>query len=294
MASNTQAVAVTEKTIGDQLARWADNLGNYAVRDYDRTAWLKTAMLCILESDKLRELMATQAGQHSLYHALRYAATTGLSLNPQEGKACLVPRDGKIVYWIMSRGWVELLTAHPSVDRVQGFVVYLNDVFDLENTIDGDRYTHRPALDDRGDVRGFASAIRTKDGRTSVHYMTLAQMQAHRDQYNTFKSDKSAWATSFEGRGIAACVKMHVRRLALGTTPAIAAAADADDADGELPKWRDVTPGASAADVEAALKGKKPEPAAGPAKPEAKPESVGTGGAAADGGKSTTKEEGLF
>lgn len=257
MAQQNQstAVAVTSQGVQDFLAKHAGELVPFAKRKYDQVAWLQTAVLCILESAQLMEACATEAGKRSLFHALRYAATTGLSLNPQEGKACLVPRQGKIAYWIMSRGWVELLTENPRVDRVHGFAVYTGDEFDLTQTLDGDKYTFRPALDDRGTLRGFVSAIRyyppggaSGPAMTSVHYMSLKQMEEHRAKYETFKSADSAWAKSFEGRAIAACVKQHVRRLALGES-IVDAALNADDTEGD-DEPRDVTPGTTAEELE--------------------------------------------
>lgn len=257
-------IAVTEKSIGAFLQSVAPNLSNYAARDYNQGAWLKTAMLCILESDDLRECMATESGKRSLYYALRYAATTGLSLNPQEGKACLVPRKGKIMCWVEMKGWVELLLDTGRVDRVHGFVVYTGDGFSIEQSLDGDKYTYRPNLDDRGAIRGFCSAIRMKDGTASVHWMTLTQMEAHRDKYGmgTDKPD-SAWNKSFEGRGIAACVKLHIRRLALAPADAPALAAAVAE-EGEDPRtvgpmdWHEI-PGVTAAELEKTLAARKAE-----------------------------------
>jgi phage RecT family recombinase len=239
------AVAVTEKSIGEQLVAWLPNLQKYAVRKYDADNWIKTAMLCVLESKDIQELLATKAGQASLYHALRYAASTGLSLNPQEGKAALVPIQGKVNYWIMKNGWVDLLMDTGKVARATSFVVYLADVFEIEITPQGDSYKFRPNLDDRGAVRGFCSSIVFADGTTSVHWMTKKQVEDHRDQFSKMKGPGSAWATAFEGRALAACVKQHIRRLALGTADIV----EGDDEPEPVRGWDDA-PGTSAEELE--------------------------------------------
>ena len=300
------AVAVTEASIGRQLRDWLPTLAKYAVRKYDGENWVKSAMLCILESNDLQECLATSAGRASLYHALRYAATTGLSLNPQEGKAALVPIDGKVNYWVMKNGWVDLLMATGKVARAAAFTVYTEDAFVLVQTIDGDSYTFSPNLDDRCSIRGFVSAIRLTDGSASVHYMTLGQVEAHRDKYaKGLSNPKNAWKTSFEGRALAACQKQHIRRLALGVADVVEPDDETDARAGGGADWRDVSPGSSADDVEEKLRATraepvKPEPVPPPPpKPEPRPvtptapakaEAVAVGAAE----KAKVTEDGLF
>ena len=79
-----QLPATTDSLAGDFLKSFGKSLKDYAVRDYNQTSFLKSAMIAIADSKDLSECLNTDAGKRSLFSALRYAATTGLSLNPQE------------------------------------------------------------------------------------------------------------------------------------------------------------------------------------------------------------------
>ena len=57
--------------------------------------FFKSAMLAIIENNDLMQALKTPSGQMSVYNSLKYAASTGLSLNPQEGKAALISYNSK-------------------------------------------------------------------------------------------------------------------------------------------------------------------------------------------------------
>ncbi len=288
--SNTTAVAVTEKTVAAFVADVLPNLRNYKVRNYDESAWAKTAMLCIADNPELMACLATPQGKTSLYHALRYAAVTGLSLNPQEAKACLVPIQGKIHYWLEKAGIIDLVLETGAVAYIRANAVRQNDRFRVTESFEGDAYEFSPATRQRGEIIGFFCAIRLKTGGNLVHWMTVEEVQAHRDTYGKGLDRKdSAWRKSFEGMGVKTVIKMACARLSLPREAMrVIEAAEPETVAGE---WVEV-PGAGtgAADLEKTLKekqaqGKKAEgekPAEGAKAPE--PEKTGDVPAAADAG----------
>jgi phage RecT family recombinase len=251
-------IAVTEKDVGTYIEQTLPALvKSYAVRSYNAETWMKTAALCIVENPDLMACLATDAGRISLKHALRFAATTGLSLNPQEGKAALVPIQGKVNYWIEKNGIVDLVLDTGVVRHVYGDSVKENDRFKITKGIHGDDYEHIPALKGRGQITGFYSAILEKDGTGHVYYMTRQEVEAHRDKYGKGLDKKgSAWNTSFEGMGVKTVIKLNAARLRLAPEK-MQVLAKAQDFDGETVPTSFEVPaekGASAAEVEAKLK----------------------------------------
>jgi hypothetical protein len=72
----TKVPAVVNKTkeVKNFLETFKDIARDYATREYDVPLFLKTALLCIMDSPDLQKCISTPTGQNSLYHALRYAA----------------------------------------------------------------------------------------------------------------------------------------------------------------------------------------------------------------------------
>jgi recombinational DNA repair protein RecT len=255
------AIAVTEQSVGKYVQDTLPSLiKNYAAREYDGNAFLKTAALCIVENADLMACLQTEAGRISLRHALRYACTTGLSLNPQEGKACLVAIDGKVSYWPMKNGLVDLILDTGAVKYVRMNAIHVNDHWKLMETIDGDKYEFSPSRRSRGEIDGFFCAIKLISGESIVEFMPRDEVEEHKKRYGKgLGNPKSAWNTSFEGMGIKTVAKRATKRLALPPekTKALDAAVAMTDAEPVAFEEAPAAKGASAADVEAKLKAQK-------------------------------------
>jgi len=246
MASNSTAlVKKTEDTKKFLIEQFKPVLSDYKTRDYNSDAWLKTAMMCIVENEELLKCLGTPAGQASLVHALRYAAGTGLSLNPQEGKAALIPYSGKVEYQVMKGGMVQLAMESKKVEFITADTVYEGDTFEIEKTMDGDRYRFKPALMDRGKVLGYFAAVKMKDGTCHVKWIDTANMEKHRDQYGKgVTNEKSAWKKSFDGMAQKTVLKALLRSLEI--SPDLTAAVTSDDRFEVDADVIDVTPEAEA------------------------------------------------
>jgi recombination protein RecT len=248
----TTAIAVTEKTVGQYVNDVLPALiKSYGVRAYNGDAFLKSAALCIVENPDLMDCLQTEAGRISLKHALRFAATTGLSLNPQEGKAALVAIEGKVNYWPMKNGLIDLAMETGQVRNIRMNAVRQNDRFELTETMDGDNYSFSPHVKSRGDIIGFFCAIKLITGPSLVEYMTLEEVLKHRDQYGKgIKRPGSAWNTSLEGMGLKTVAKRACNRIKLPTAQAKALKAALAEGEAE-PVTFEESPqkGASADDV---------------------------------------------
>ncbi len=233
--AETKAVS-TDVLAGEFLNKFSKSLRDYAIRKYDNQAFLKSAMIAIQDNATLAECVKTDAGRRSLFNAMRYAATTGLSLNPQEGKAALIGyknKAGEMVlnYQVMKNGLVELALASGKVEFITADLVRENDVFKIRKTAAGDDYTFEPALKDRGEVIGFIAAMKLKGAATYVKWMTIQEVCEFRDKYSSMyrnKPDASPWTHSFNGMGVKTVMKALLRSVSI--SPDVDAAVKGDDA----------------------------------------------------------------
>jgi recombination protein RecT len=243
-----------------------DNLAAYATREYSQREFLNSIAIAVQENTNLQKCLDTPEGQNSMYHALKLAAHTGLSLNPQMGMAALVPIKGKVTYQVMKNGLIELAMNSGNVKFLTSEKVHGNDQFEMGKSLDGDFFEHRPAKTDRGPVIGYYAALKMKDGSTHVKYMSQPEIVDHGQKYSFFYSDKSGpWQKSFDGMAIKTVIKALFRNLHISNDTAAAVGAD-DTAEQEILRVEGsvVKKGTSADDARAALEAQDEEPSVEP------------------------------
>jgi recombination protein RecT len=246
--------ATIEKTAGEFLQTLKTTLPAYAIREYRQETFVRSAMVAIVSSPDLQECFKSDDGKASLINAMRMAAGTGLSLNPQEGKAALIPYSKKVgqnkwvktaQYQIMKGGLIELALESGKVDFITADTVRENDEFEMKKTMNGDEYFFSPARSDRGDIDGFFAAVKMKDGICHTLYMAQQQTQEHRDHF----SKKSAMPD--EGYGRKTVLKQLLNNLHI--SPEVNQAIGADDFEEAQLIDEPELPGTSADDLAADL-----------------------------------------
>lgn len=213
-----KSLTTVDQTAGDFLKKFEKSLQNYAMRNYDHAAFLKSAMIAIVNNIELQKCLATEIGKESIFNALRYASATGLSLNPQEGKAALIAYNGQVKYQVMKNGLVELIMASGKVEYITADYIRENDEFVLLKSSDGDRYEFSPAMKDRGDVTGFFAALKLKSGTTHTKYMSKDEVEFIRDSYSSMykaKPELSPWNKNFLGMGVKTVIKALLRTMTI-------------------------------------------------------------------------------
>jgi phage RecT family recombinase len=217
----------------------------------DPRAFELSALLLIQDTPSLQECLRTSDGEASLRNALMKAASTGLSLNPAEGKATIIAYGGKARYQVMKNGMIESAMNSGSVAYLTADLVRDKDAFRISKSINGDEYSHSPAIRDRGVVIGYYAAAKLKDGASHVRYMTTEEIIEHAGKYRSNKGDSSPWVNSFDGMALKTIIKSLLRNLHLSpTTRALLTHDDEDEVGG----WGDeaagnVTPGTSPEDL---------------------------------------------
>jgi len=179
--SNTEIIIRQENFISDWLKE--QDLSRHAVRQYEAEEFKRSVVLAIAESPDLQECLKSEKGQRSLYNALRRAAALGLSLNPQEGKACLVAYSGAVNYQIMKNGMVDLLLEGGIAEYVRVEAVRSGDKFKLISTSQGDDYSHEIAVTKRGEVVGFYALLSLASGKQAVKYMSMQEIEEWAGRY---------------------------------------------------------------------------------------------------------------
>lgn len=195
--------------LSDLLKEKKEQISLMCTDDQQKQEFFQSVGLVFADNQNLQECLKTEPGQRSVTQALKMVASTGLSLNPQKQEATLVAYKGKCTYQIMKEGYVELAMRTGRVQYIGGDVVRENDSFSVNKSMDGDHFDFAPARKDRGDIDGFFAGIVYMDDNNQyqkrVEYMTVDQMEEHRDKYRADKwspKDKQkngAWSTSFEG-----------------------------------------------------------------------------------------------
>ena len=279
-AQQTTAIALRDEDVLPLVTTWAPAITPFLPRGRSASRYLQEVALAIVESKELRECLQTQPGRLSVMRAIQRGAASGLSLNPQEGKAAIVVYGKKATWMPMKNGLIDLLMETGSIDAADGFVVKKNDHFALNKTPQGDTFEFEPNLDDRGAVRGYCAFALLKTGKSFVKYMSVADVQEWRDtkvpqatlyhqyddSYNTppaykkgEKKEKSFWWKDPDGAGLKTvakrlCLELHI--------PAIEKAVEAEDYD-DIPEPgspADRTPkGTGADDLAATLAGQEDE-----------------------------------
>ena len=191
--------------------------------DQQKREFFQSVGLVFADNKNLQECLQTAEGQNSITQSLKMVASTGLSLNPQKQEAALVAYNGKCSYQIMKEGYVSLALRTGRVQFIGGDVVRENDTFAISKTMEGDRFDFQLATRDRGEIIGFYAGILYLDDnncqQSRVEYMTVEQMEQHRDNYRADKwapkdrQKNGAWSSSFEGMGR----KTVMKRLLMNT-----------------------------------------------------------------------------
>ena len=261
------------QTIDSTIREWAPALKDFALTEFNHNQFFRSAILAISESDSLMECMTTAPGRESLKNAMKRAFSTGLSLNPQEGKAAIIAYKGKASYQIMKEGAIDIVMRSGDAKKLIVEVVYEKDEFTIEKSPAGDSYFFRPARRARGKVDGFFCWILDRDDTQHVKYMTQDECFEIRDASSIawkFSGDKSNWGKFPIGMSKKTVIKAAIRDLYI--SPESKSMFSAEEQSWDKPPVKDITPerpaiSGQSADAVAAKLDKKAAPEPEPTPP---------------------------
>lgn len=134
----------------------------------------------------------------SVSDAVTNIAAIGITLNPAEKKAYLVPRQGGICLAISHIGLLHLAIESGSIRWGQARLVYEKDFFELDGLDKQPIHRFKPFDKDRGEVVGVYVSVKTVDGDYLTEAMSTEEVNAIRDRSDAWKRGKSGpWKTDW-------------------------------------------------------------------------------------------------
>lgn len=176
----------------------------------------RMALSALNTTPKLRECT-----QMSFLAALMNAAQLGLEPNTPLGQAYLIPYNNKGVmecqFQIGYKGLIDLSYRNPQMQIISAQAVYENDVFEYELGLNP-KLEHRPALEDRGEVRLFYGMFKLVNGGYGFEVMSKAAMDAYAREYSkAFDSSFSPWKNNYIGMAKKTVIKQALKYAPLKT-----------------------------------------------------------------------------
>lgn len=168
--------------------------------DFDREAGFA---MQILNNNKYLYDIARE-NPESLRAAITNIAAIGVSLNPAEKEAYLVPRKKAVCLDISYIGLMHIAQQAGVISWGQAVVVRKNDVFKLRAIDAAPMHEYDPFRQDRGEIIGAYVTVKTISGDYLTHPMPIAAIYKIRDRseaWKAYKRDSSKlcpWATDEE------------------------------------------------------------------------------------------------
>lgn len=152
----------------------------------------------MLNNEYLAEV--AMSNQASLAQAFTSLAATGLTLNPIEKQAYLVPRKGRVILDISYLGMVRMAQYSGAVQWATAEIVYSNDHFEYNGIANLPLHRFDPfaTVSDRGEFRGVYCIAKLADGSYMVDTMSAEKVFKIRATSDAYKKGKGPWVDWFE------------------------------------------------------------------------------------------------
>lgn len=170
----------------------------------------RMALSALNTTPKLKECT-----QISFLAALMNAAQLGLEPNTPLGQAYLIPYNNKgtqeCQFQIGYKGMIDLSYRNPQMQVIQAQAVYEKDEFEYELGLHP-KLVHRPAVEDRGEVKLFYGLFKLTNGGFGFEVMSKADMDAHAKEYSkAFDSAFSPWKSNYIGMAKKTVIKQALK-----------------------------------------------------------------------------------
>ena len=158
----------------------------------DAVKWEKESQFAIQQLQKNDYLIKTaRSNQTSLQNAIINVAAIGISLNPANKHAYLVPRDGMVCLDVSYMGLMHLAVKSGSIEWGQAKLVYENDHY--ENVgIDKPPIHKQQTFKDKGPIIGAYCTVKLKTGDFLTEEMDMAAIEKIK---STSKAANGPWKT---------------------------------------------------------------------------------------------------
>jgi len=163
--------------------------------NYDKEAMF--AMQIVQNNDYLMKI--ANNNPQSLRNAVINVASIGLSLNPAEKLAYIVPRKGQACLDVSYIGFIKLATDTGSIMWARAELVYENDEFIYHGATEKPEFSTKNPFD-RGDLKGVYCVAKTKEGDYLSGIMSIDECYDIRNRSEAYKAYESkgyacSWTT---------------------------------------------------------------------------------------------------
>ncbi|MBN8887543.1 MAG: recombinase RecT [Rudaea sp.] len=157
--------------------------------NYDRESIF--AMQALMKNDFA--LSTANRNKQSVQLAMINVASTGLTLNPANGYAYLVPRDGAIVLDISYKGLIKIATDSGSILWARADVVREGDTFVYNGPAAAPTHQTDPFKADASErpIVGAYAIAKTKEGDILTECMAWAEIEKIREKSSAYTKKKS-------------------------------------------------------------------------------------------------------
>lgn len=164
------------------------------------------AMQALMKNDF--SMRTANENPRSVHLAMINVASTGLTLNPANAYAYLVPRDGQIVLDISYKGLIKIATDSGSILWARAEVVWSDDTFAYHGPAAMPEHVSDAFKVDRGHIVGVYCIAKTKDGDILTETMPIAELEKIRDKSSAYVKKKAGpWVEWFEQMAKKAVIK---------------------------------------------------------------------------------------
>jgi recombination protein RecT len=175
-----------------------------SVVNYDKESIF--AMQALMKTDYA--MSVANKNPQSVHLAMINVASTGLTLNPANAYAYLVPRDGAIVLDISYKGLIKIATDSGAITWARADVVHEKDSFTYHGPASIPDHQADPFSHERGEIIGAYCIAKTKDGDILTEVMPMDELAKIRDKSMAYAKKKSGpWVEWFDQMAKKAVIK---------------------------------------------------------------------------------------
>lgn len=159
----------------------------------------------------------------SLFGGVIQAAQLGLELGGPAGQAYLIPFKQEAQLVIGYKGFITLAHRSSKVGRITPRVVFQGDAFEIAYG-SHQKLSHVPNHEPGARPIGYYAVVEMANGGIDFEYMTIFQVEAHRDRFALSKS--GPWSTSFDEMAKKTVIRKLAKRIPLSVEWVHAASLD--------------------------------------------------------------------
>jgi recombination protein RecT len=184
-------IAPYQRAIANSKERFAKIAGELV--DYEKESVF--AAQALMKTDFAMKV--ANSNPTSVHLAMINVASTGLTLNPANGYAYLVPRDGSIVLDISYKGLIKIATDCGAILWARADVVHENDEFVYHGPAMAPEHRAQ-VFRDRGELIGCYCIAKTADGDILTEIMGRDEIEKIRGKSDLYARKKSGpWVEWF-------------------------------------------------------------------------------------------------